>query len=100
MPRLPRLQHPGAISHIVTWGDGHRKNFHDDGHYEHCGYRSGAGGRNVAAMLCRRWTASTFRELSGRLGLSHPDSASDLINRRKRFSSQIEPRGGEDGGID
>ncbi len=25
----------------------------------YCGYRSGAGGRDVAAMLCRRWTAAT-----------------------------------------
>ena len=34
MPRLPRLQYPGAIYHIVTRGDGRRKIFHDDGHYE------------------------------------------------------------------
>ena len=34
MPRLPRLQHAGAIDHIVTRGDGRRQLFHDDGHYE------------------------------------------------------------------
>ena len=34
MPRLPRLQYPDAIYHIVTRGDGRRKIFHDDGHYE------------------------------------------------------------------
>jgi len=34
MPRLPRLQYPGAIYHIVTRGDGRRKLFHDDGHFE------------------------------------------------------------------
>jgi hypothetical protein len=42
----------------------------------------------VAAMLCRRWTTATLRELSGRFGfgLSHPDSASDLIRRGKRLA--------------
>ena len=34
MPRLPRLQYPGAIYHIVTQGDGRWKLFHDDGHFE------------------------------------------------------------------
>ena len=34
MPHLPRIQYPGAIYHIVTRGDGRRKIFHDDGHYE------------------------------------------------------------------
>jgi putative transposase len=28
MPRLPRLQYPGAIYHLVTRGDGRRKLFH------------------------------------------------------------------------
>ena len=50
----------------------------------YCGYRSRAGGRDVAALLCRRWTTATLRELSGRFGLSHPDSASDLIQRGAR----------------
>jgi hypothetical protein len=49
-------------------------------------YRSAAGGRDVAAMLCRRWTTATLRELSGRFGLSHPDSAADLIKRGKRLA--------------
>jgi hypothetical protein len=52
----------------------------------YCGYRSSAGGRDVAALLCRRWTTATFRELSGRFGLSHPDSASDLIKRGRRLA--------------
>ena len=50
------------------------------------GYRSGAAGRDVAALLCRRWTTATLRELSARFGLSHPDSASDLIKRGKRLA--------------
>ena len=33
MPRLPRIQFPGAVYHIVTRGDGRRRVFHDDGHY-------------------------------------------------------------------
>jgi len=48
---------------------------------EYCGFRSGAGGRDIAAMLCRRWTRTTLRELSKTFGLGHPDSASDLIKR-------------------
>ncbi len=55
---------------------------------QYCGYRSGAGGRDVAAMLCRRWTTATLRELSGRFGLSHPDSASDLIKRGVQQAKQ------------
>jgi putative transposase len=52
----------------------------------YCGYRSGAGGRDVATMLCRRSATATLRELSGRCGLSHPDSASDLIRGGKRLA--------------
>ena len=48
---------------------------------EYVGFRSGAAGRDVAAYLCRRYTSATLRELSERFGLSHPDSASDLIRR-------------------
>ena len=51
---------------------------------KYCGLRSRAGGRDVAAMLCRRWTTATLRELSARFGLTHPDSASDLIGRGQR----------------
>ncbi len=194
MPRLPRVQYAGAIYHILTRGDGRRRLFHDDGHYErfapglaeevdrsgwiaiaYCwlpnhihaliktpeanlcrgmqhwrcrlcqlvrqaespwrtpvqwtlqglpvedeganrrrrrrmypvtvdailqatalehgtsadaygGYRSRTGGRDVAAMLCRCRTTATLRELSARFGLSHPDSASDLVRRGKRFA--------------
>jgi len=42
----------------------------------YCGFRSSAGGQDVAALLCRRWTTATLRELSGRFGLSHPDGTS------------------------
>jgi hypothetical protein len=35
----------------------------------------------MAAYLCRRYTRATLRELSERFGLSHPDSAADLIRR-------------------
>ncbi len=34
MPHLPRLQYDNAIYHIVTRGDGRRRLFHDDGHYQ------------------------------------------------------------------
>jgi putative transposase len=34
MPRLPRLEYPNAIYHVVTRGDGRRQLFHDDRHCE------------------------------------------------------------------
>jgi putative transposase len=34
MPRPPRLQYENAIYHVVTRGDGRRKLFHDEGHYQ------------------------------------------------------------------
>jgi putative transposase len=52
------------------------------------GFRSRAGGRDIAAMLCRKYTTSTLADLSQQFGLSHPDSASDLVKRgRKSFDS-------------
>ena len=45
------------------------------------GFRSRAGGRDIGALLCRRWTSATLRQLSETFGLGHPDSASDLIKR-------------------
>jgi len=50
----------------------------------YCGFRSSAGGRDVAAYLCRRYTTATLAELSHRFGLSDPDSSSDLVKRAKR----------------
>jgi hypothetical protein len=55
---------------------------------EYCGYRSGAVIRDLAAMLGRCWTTATLRELSGRFGLSHSDSASDLIKRGVQQAKQ------------
>ncbi len=44
----------------------------DEGYYwnlsRYRGFRSRAGGRDMAAMLCRRWTTATLRELSARFG--------------------------------
>ena len=34
MPRLPRLEYPNAIYHVITRGDGRRQLFHDPRHYE------------------------------------------------------------------
>ena len=34
MSRLSRIQFPGASYHMVTRGDGRRRVFYDDGHYE------------------------------------------------------------------
>jgi putative transposase len=49
-----------------------------------CGFRSRAGGRDVAAYLCRQYTTATLAELSERFGLSHPDSSADLVKRAKK----------------
>lgn len=45
------------------------------------GFRSIAGGRDVAAYLCRRYTAATLVELLKRFGLRHSDSSSDMVKR-------------------
>ncbi|WP_461507912.1 hypothetical protein [Rhodopirellula baltica] len=52
---------------------------------EYCGFRSGTGGRDVAAYLCRRYTSATLAELSIRFGLRHPDSSSDMVKRVKKL---------------
>ena len=58
---------------------------------EYVGFRSGAAVRDIAAYLCCRYTSATFRELSVRFGLNHPDSASDLIRRgAKRIEQSSE----------
>lgn len=51
---------------------------------EYQGFRSGAGGRNLSAYLCRRYSTATLAELSERFGLKHPDSSSDMVKRAKR----------------
>ena len=50
---------------------------------EYVGFRSQAAGREMAALLCRRWTGETIASLSERFGLKHPDSASNLVRRAK-----------------
>jgi len=50
---------------------------------EYIGFRSVAAGREIAALLCRRWAGETIASLSKRFGLAHPDSASNLIRRAK-----------------
>lgn len=50
---------------------------------QYCGFRSSGGGRDVAAYLCRRYTAATLAQLSEQFGLGHPDSSSDLVKRAK-----------------
>jgi chromosomal replication initiation ATPase DnaA len=46
--------------------------------------RSGAQSRDVAAWLARKWTTATLRALTQPLGLSHPDSVSNLVRRVER----------------
>ncbi len=51
---------------------------------EYVGFRSLAAGREMAALLCRRYTSATLAQLSERFGLGHPDSSANLVRRAKR----------------
>jgi len=51
---------------------------------DYAGFRSRAGGRDVATYLCRRTATATLAELSEYFGLSHRDSSGDLVRRVKR----------------
>ena len=50
---------------------------------DYYGFCSPAGGRDLAAFHCRRYSGVTLRELSSRFGLSHPDGAANLVRRAK-----------------
>jgi len=51
---------------------------------DNAGFRSRAGGRDVAAYQCRRYTTATLAELSEYFKLSHGDSSGYLVRRAKR----------------
>jgi hypothetical protein len=51
---------------------------------EYVGFRSLAAGREMAALVCRRYTSATLAELSERFGLRHPDSSANLVRRAKQ----------------
>lgn len=57
--------------------------YYDVDQSKYVGFRSTAAGREIAALLCRRWTGEPLSKLSDRFGLSHPDSASNLVRRAK-----------------
>jgi hypothetical protein len=50
---------------------------------EFFGFRSQAAGREIAALLCKRYTGSTLAQLSEAFGLGHPDSSANLVRRAK-----------------
>ncbi|QDT05095.1 hypothetical protein K227x_34930 [Rubripirellula lacrimiformis] len=52
------------------------------------GFRSASAGREIAALLCRRWTGEPLSKRSKRFGLSHPDSASNLARWAKTREKQ------------
>jgi hypothetical protein len=54
---------------------------------QYVGFRSSAPGREMAALVCRRFTSSTLAELSVAFGLGHPDSAAILVRHGKRQES-------------
>ena len=41
-------------------------------------------GRELAALLCHRWTGESLSSLSKHFGLAHPDSSSNLIRGAKK----------------
>jgi len=51
---------------------------------QYIGFRCSAPGREMAALVCRRFTSSTLAELSHAFGLGHPDRAANLVRRAKR----------------
>jgi len=51
---------------------------------QYVGFRSLAAGREIAALLCRRYTNVTLAQLSDRFGLRHPDSSANLVRRAKK----------------
>jgi putative transposase len=65
--------------------------YYDVSPAEYVGFRSLAAGREVAAFLCRRWTGETIASLSGRFGLAHPDSASNLVRRANSRMGNSKP---------
>ena len=62
---------------------------HDVDSSQYVGFRSSAPGREMAALVCRRFTSSTLAELSVAFGLGHPDSAANLVRRAKRQESEL-----------
>ena len=56
-------------------------------------FRSAAGGRDLAAYLCRRYSGITLGELSLKFGLSHPDGSANLVRRaRARLKESVKLR--------
>lgn len=62
--------------------------YYDVDAQQYNGFRSVATGRDLAAWLCLRWTGEPLRVLSTRFGLSHPDSASNLVRRAQERYDQ------------
>ena len=55
---------------------------------QYVGFRSSAPGREMAALICRRFTSSTLAELSTAFGLGHADSSANLVRQAKRRESK------------
>jgi len=56
--------------------------------WAYVGFRCMAPGREMAALLCRRYSSATLAELSAAFGLSHPDSSANLVRRAKQRARQ------------
>ena len=84
LTRRARAYSVGEIMELVA-------ELHQVDSLEYVGFRSSAPGRDMAALVCRRFTSSTLAELSVAFGLGHPDSAANLVRRAARESeSQTE----------
>ena len=51
---------------------------------QYIGFRAAPAGREMAALLCRRWTGELLSRLSARFALAHPESSSNLVRRAKK----------------
>jgi REP element-mobilizing transposase RayT len=82
--RLKRRTRAYSIGEIMDLVAEH----HEVERSQYVGFRSSAPGREMAALVCRRFTSSTLAELSVAFGLGHPDSAANLVRRARRQESK------------
>jgi hypothetical protein len=110
MARPLRVEYPGAIYHVMSRGNGRQRVFRDARDFQRLleglessvrkfdwlvmsdhvsadqlgEARRGDMTRATAAWFARRYASATRREISTALGLSHPDSAGNMVRRIER----------------
>jgi hypothetical protein len=82
--RLTRRAHAYSIEEIMELVAAE----HHVNSTQYVGFRTSAPGRDMAALVCRRFTPTTLAQLSEAFGLGHPDSAANLVRRAKQQESK------------